>query len=437
MSESRYERIVQINADNENNELDLDINSNGKTRDDTSIEMPNQKMFHGIFHTAISTIGLILIYFTLSIGLTFYQRNFLKQFQYPLFVVSCHLLFKFFLSCMIRVVYRIFTGKSRIHIDWRTSLKKMSPAGLASGIDIGFSNWGLELVTVSLYTMTKSTTIIFILIFAILLKLEKKSWSLMAIVVLISSGLFMFTYKSTQFNALGFAFLIFASLCSGIRWSFAQLVMQKSKLGLHNPIDMIYFMQPWMLLSIVPFTFGFEGRRIYEGSLMMDTNSSANITYLTIQLVCGAILAFAMEVSEFLVLSKTSSLTLSVSGIFKEICQLVLAIELDGDQLTPLNVLGLIMCLGGICCHVIHKYYVMATGELKENVKSDVETSVSFEKSTNGVPQVNLSKYRKDQSVPLLQADILDSSDSDESANENPNGSDVIFDVLKRRDMRR
>lgn len=87
----------------------------------------------------------------------------------------------------------------------------------------------------------------------------------MMIVVMISMGLFLFTYKSTDFNALGFSFLIFASLCSGIRWSFAQLVMQKSKLGLHNPIDMIYFMQPWMLLSIVPFTIGFEGKCLRRG----------------------------------------------------------------------------------------------------------------------------------------------------------------------------
>lgn len=122
--------------------------------------------------------------------------------------------------------------------------------------------------------MTKSTTIIFILIFAILLKLEKKTWSLMMIVVLISSGLFLFTYKSTNLNALGFAFLIFASLCSGIRWSFAQLVMQKSKLGLHNPIDMIYFMQPWMLLSIVPFTIGFEGWWRFNASLRHYNNSN-------------------------------------------------------------------------------------------------------------------------------------------------------------------
>lgn len=95
------------------------------------------------------------------------------------------------------------------------------------------------------------------------------------------------------------------------------------------------------------------------------------------------------------------------------------------------------MCLGGICCHVIHKYYVMTASDYNDNIKEDVNTSVTFEKATNGLQQVNLSKYRKDQSVPLLQADILDDSDSDQSGNDNQNGSDVIFDVLKRRDMRR
>lgn len=78
MSETKYERITQGNVDNENNEPNLDINSNDNVIDDTTIEMPNRNLLHGFAHTAISTLGLILIYFTLSIGLTFYQRNFLK-----------------------------------------------------------------------------------------------------------------------------------------------------------------------------------------------------------------------------------------------------------------------------------------------------------------------------------------------------------------------
>lgn len=139
----------------------------------------------------------------------------------------------------------------------------------------------------------------------------------MTIVVLISAGLFMFTYKAAQFNALGFSFILIASMSSGVRWTFAQFVMQKTKLGLHNPIDMIYFMQPWMILPLLPLTIGFEGDVIVD---LLQTLTKS-ITDETIQafthISVGAILAYAMEISEFLLLSHTSSLTLSIAGIFK------------------------------------------------------------------------------------------------------------------------
>lgn len=167
----------------------------------------------------------------------------------------------------------------------------------------------------------------------------------MVIVVLISSGLCLFTYKSTQFNTLGFIFLLLASIISGIRWTFAQFIMQKSKLGLHNPIDMMYFMQPWMILPILPLALGFEGKLVFFIGLAMrleiivlknefysyftgeallklsDTTSSDSLSpdgiMLAIKITGGAFIAFAMEVSEFLLLSYTSSLTLAISGIFK------------------------------------------------------------------------------------------------------------------------
>lgn len=418
MTESKYERIVQNDTDvhTQNESIELDYN--------TRVEIPKSTIrATNVIQTAIVTVILILIYFVLSIGLTFYQRWLLEGFHFPLSVVLYHLVVKLILSALIRLLYKCFTGRSRILLDWRTFYRNMAPTGLASGIDIGFSNWGLELVKISLYTMTKSTTIVFILIFAILLGLEKKSWSLLMIVVMISGGLCMFTFKSTQFNALGFSFLLFASLSSGIRWSFAQLVMQKSKIGLHNPVDMVFHMQPWMILAILPFALCFEGPRLLDGYQLLGGVDSSVIYSMWIKISVGAFIAFAMELSEFLVLSKTSSLTLSVAGIFKEICQLVLAVELNGDQLSVMNILGLIMCLMGICSHVIHKFSIYS--------KSRTESSVTFD--TN-IEQANIQSHTG-QRMPLL--DDLGNSESDDSQNENQNSSEVIFDVLKRRDTRR
>lgn len=42
------------------------------------------------------------------------------------------------------------------------------------GLDIGLSQWSLEYITLSLYTMTKTTSTPFILLFGLLFKLERK-----------------------------------------------------------------------------------------------------------------------------------------------------------------------------------------------------------------------------------------------------------------------
>src|SRR5690606_14958798 len=62
-------------------------------------------------------------------------------------------------------------------------------------------------------------------------------------------------------------------------------------------------------------------------------------------ILIGSVLAFLMEFSEYLLLTFTSSLTLSMAGIFKEIFTLYLAVNYNGDQMTTTNFIGLIVCL--------------------------------------------------------------------------------------------
>ncbi len=64
--------------------------------------------------------------------------------------------------------YVIFTFPSFRYVS------HVALAAAFSALDIGLSQWSFEYITISLYTMTKTTSIIFILIFAIFLKLEEK-----------------------------------------------------------------------------------------------------------------------------------------------------------------------------------------------------------------------------------------------------------------------
>nr|CDS26119.1 solute carrier family 35 member C2 [Hymenolepis microstoma] len=166
----------------------------------------------------------------------------------------------------------------------------------------------------------------------------------------------MFTYESTQFDLRGFVLVLVASALSGVRWTAAQKVSQQSAHGLSNPIDLVYNTQPWMATVLLPLAFVFEGDAFLTSPFLFRSQDYLSILRITGYFVLGSCLAFGLEISEFLVVCHSSSLTLSIAGIFKEVVTLYLAATLNGDVYSPLNIAGLFICLAGICLRVAVKF---------------------------------------------------------------------------------
>ncbi|XP_074744269.1 solute carrier family 35 member C2 isoform X2 [Strix uralensis] len=312
---------------------------------------------------AAGAAPLVLLYYGCSAAITFYNKWLLQSFPFPLLVTLLHLLLIFGLSALARALARCRSGRPRTALPWADCLRRAAPAALSTSLDIGLSNWSFLYVTVSLYTMTKSSAILFILLFSLLFKLEEVRVALLLVVLLIAGGLFMFTYKSTQFNAQGFMLVLCASFLGGIRWTLTQILMQKAELGLPLSISekLLRFHEAGMLLSLV-------------GKLFL-----------------GGILAFGLGFSEFLLVSRTSSLTLSVAGIFKEICILFLATRLLGDRLSLLNWLGFAVCLSGISLHVILKA-----------MNSKGEKALKLQKEASSDPDLELLLHHSEHAPPPL-----------------------------------
>lgn len=58
---------------------------------------------------------------------------------------------KFLLACFVRMLLVLKNKeRRRIALDWKEYVVTVAPTGVFSGVDIGFSNWGLELIKVSL-----------------------------------------------------------------------------------------------------------------------------------------------------------------------------------------------------------------------------------------------------------------------------------------------
>uniref|UniRef100_A0A2I3M974 Solute carrier family 35 member C2 n=1 Tax=Papio anubis TaxID=9555 RepID=A0A2I3M974_PAPAN len=351
---------------------------------------------------AVLTLGLVLLYYCFSIGITFYNKWLTKSFHFPLFMTMLHLAVIFLFSALSRALVQCSSHRARVVLSWADYLRRVAPtapspgsrhrawsvasglemSALATALDVGLSNWSFLYVTVSLYTMTKSSAVLFILIFSLIFKLEELRAALVLVVLLIAGGLFMFTYKSTQFNVEGFALVLGASFIGGIRWTLTQMLLQKAELGLQNPIDTMFHLQPLMFLGLFPLFAVFEGvgnqglfqdagvikqvRKAFLAVVLEGLHLSTSEKIFRFQdtglllrvlgsLFLGGILAFGLGFSEFLLVSRTSSLTLSIAGIFKEVCTLLLAAHLLGDQISLLNWLGFALCLSGISLHVALK----------------------------------------------------------------------------------
>jgi len=261
----------------------------------------------------------------------------------------------FVLAGFCRKGRQIITGKQSVVLSWRQYMRSIVPIAIASAMDIAFSNWSMVYITVSLYTMIKSTSVLFILAFALGLGLEKWRNSLIIVISLIALGLFLFVFKMTDFNFFGFSLALTASALSGARWTLSQVLTQKAELGLSNPIDTLFHLQPVMAVAMAPILFIHGVLPFLTTSKLFGANSWHIWMPDSARLLGGAFLAFFLGLSEYLLVSKTSGLTFSLSGILKELATMLFALK-DGDQLVFINWVGFIICVIGIKVHAYFKW---------------------------------------------------------------------------------
>ncbi|MCP9263511.1 hypothetical protein DINM_006788 [Dirofilaria immitis] len=160
----------------------------------------------------------VCIYYPLSIGLTFFQKWFIKGYEFPLFVVTCHYILKYFFAVIIRFIME-YRADRRTRVSFKDQLQWLVPIGICASLDIG----------TKLFTMAKSSSILFMVTFALILHLERWRPVLVISAGLIAFGLFLFTWRSALFELRGLLLIELAAACTGLRWTVSQIVMQGEK----------------------------------------------------------------------------------------------------------------------------------------------------------------------------------------------------------------
>ncbi|KAK5169057.1 uncharacterized protein LTR77_006366 [Saxophila tyrrhenica] len=344
---------------------------------------------------------LIALWYSFSISISVYNKWMFSSenldFHYPLFVTSMHMLVQFTLSsAVLYFVPRFRPGAdptvnphnpsyrqlddtdyaeaSADHDSKPPSNKplmtktfyatRIGPCGTATALDIGLGNFSLRFISLTFFTMCKSSVLIFVLAFAFVFRLESPTWRLCTIILFMTLGVVMMVAGETAFSALGFVLVMTASLCSGFRWSLTQIMLLRNP-ATSNPFSSIFFLTPVMFFALFILAIPIEGpANVIEG--IKELAASSGGFYSFCLLLFPGFLAFLMVSAEFALLKRTSVVTLSVCGIFKEVLTISAAGIAFGDELSPINVSGLIVTILSIAAYNVLKYTKMRSDAGKE-----------------------------------------------------------------------
>ncbi|KAL8711140.1 MAG: hypothetical protein Q9225_007168 [Loekoesia sp. 1 TL-2023] len=341
---------------------------------------------------------LIASWYLFSVSISVYNRWMFSQknldFHFPLFTTCMHMAVQFLLASTVLYFIPHFRPRAdgSKHVGGHPAphhreqpqnkplmtrmfyLTRIGPCGTATGLDIGLGNMSLRFVTLTFFTMCKSSALAFILLFAFLFHLEQPSIKLILIIATMTVGVIMMVAGETEFSPLGFFLIITASFFSGFRWALTQILLLRNP-ATSNPFSSIFFLAPIMFLVLAIIAIPVEGFPALGEGLQILTAEHGTIFGIVILLFPG-VLAFCMTSSEFALLQRTSVVTLSICGIFKEVVTITTANLVFHDPLTPINVSGLIVTIGSIAAYnyiKITKMRRQAQEEVEQKLDSDRE----------------------------------------------------------------
>jgi solute carrier family 35 protein C2 len=245
------------------------------------------------------------------------------SFPCPLLLTSMHFLIQWVFSHVACALFPVQLGTERVkRMGWKEWIAISLPCGMISALDIGLSNLSLVSITITFYTMVKSSTPIFVLIWAYLLGIERITWSLIGIIMVIAAGELLTVMGEVDFVMKGFLLCLAASVLSGGRWTLVQLKLQTLEPPLKTTLVTMKLLAPSMFWSMLIISMVVE--RPWNKFQNADEESLGQLRDVLTLGGIGGTLAIAMVLCEFYLILHSSALILMIGGVVKEMTTIVI-----------------------------------------------------------------------------------------------------------------
>lgn len=258
------------------------------------------------------------------------------------------------------------------------------PIGIATALEIGFSNVALKLLSVSFGTILKGGAPVFTMLWGLLLSVEKFSPNVCMSLFTIAIGIALASFGEEEktFNLLGFILQLLATALGGLRWAMTHVLLKGGDGEKMPPLTATLYTSPMTAACVLPFAVLLEGGNVI--TRLNEIERSEFWIILGTMTLVGS-LVFVLLISEYWLVNATSSLALSVAGVFKELLTIAGGIVLLREHLTVLNVIGFLVCQVGIFIYVWLRYNRSDEGEDNGERHAELELPLTQGDISDGV----------------------------------------------------
>ncbi|XXG55888.1 hypothetical protein AAC387_Pa03g3447 [Persea americana] len=311
----------------------------------------------GVVKKIVLSYSYVGIWIFLSFTVIVYNKYILdrKMYNWP-FPISLTMIHMLFCSSIAFLLVRVFHVVEPISMSRELYIGSVVPIGALYALSLWFSNSAYIYLSVSFIQMLKALMPVAVYSIGILLKKDPFKSDTMANMVSISFGVAIAAYGEARFDTWGVFLQLAAVAFEATRLVLIQILLTSKGITL-NPITSLYYVAPCC------FVFLFVPWVAVEFPVLRQTSTfQIDLAVFGTNSLC----AFALNLAVFLLIGKTSALTMNVAGVVKDWLLIAFSWSVIKDTVTPVNLIGYGIAFLGVAYYNHSKLQALKAKEVQK-----------------------------------------------------------------------
>ncbi|CAI0415041.1 unnamed protein product [Linum tenue] len=302
----------------------------------------------------------VAIWIFLSFTVIVYNKYILdkKMYNWP-YPISLTMIHMSFCASLAFVLIKVFKVVEPVSMSREMYLSSVVPIGALYSLSLWLSNSAYIYLSVSFIQMLKALMPVAVYSIGVALKRESFKTDTMANMLSISVGVAIAAYGEARFDVWGVMLQLGAVAFEATRLVLIQILLTSKGITL-NPITSLYYVAPCCLVFLfIPWIF-------VEYPVLRET-SSFHFDFVVFG--TNSFCAFALNLAVFLLVGKTSALTMNVAGVVKDWLLIAFSWSVIKDTVTPINLVGYGLAFLGVAYYNHAKLQALKAKEAQKKTQ--------------------------------------------------------------------